>query len=124
MLPNFLVEEMIVRESGESAAFEIGQHARQSLEITFGITHSVEQQHIQLQIHGSEDGSLWGVRPLLSFPPKCYCGEYKLTLAPGGFPYLKAVWRAVRWGRTEQRPFFRFYLFADYARARAAVGAA
>ncbi len=118
MLPDFLVEEMTVRESGESAVFEIGQYSRQSLVLTFGITHAVEQQHIQLQILGSEDGKTWSMRPLLSFPPKCYCGEYQLTLPPCGVRYLKAVWRAARWGRTEQRPFFRFYLFAELRKAR------
>jgi hypothetical protein len=124
MLPDFLVEETIVRDSGESAPFDLGQDARQHIVLTLGITHAVEQQHIQLQIHGSEDGKTWDVRPLLSFPPKCYCGEYKLTLIPGSSRYLKAVWRAVRWGRNEQKPYFRLYLFAEVVRVRAAVSAA
>ena len=121
MLPNFLVEETTVRDSGESAVFDIGQDSRQSVVLTLGITHAVEQQHIQLQILGSQDGKNWALRPLAVFPPKCYCGEYKLTLPPCGTPYLKAVWRAVRWGRNEQRPFFRFYVFADVAHVRAAT---
>jgi hypothetical protein len=121
MLPDFLVEETTVRDSGESAVFEIGRDSRHSVVLTLGITHAVEQQHIQLQIHGSQDGKIWSLRPLAVFPPKCYCGEYKLTLPPCDTPYLKAVWRAVRWGRNEQRPFFRFYVFADVARVRAAV---
>ena len=53
MLPNFLVEETTVRDSGESAVFDIGQDSRQSIVLTLGITHAVEQQHIQLQILGS-----------------------------------------------------------------------
>jgi len=121
MLPNFLVEETIVRDSGESAVFEIGQDSRRSVVLTLGITHAVEQQHIQLQILGSPDGKSWSPRPLAVFPPKCYCGEYQLTLPPSGMPYLKAVWRAVRWGRNEQRPFFRFYVLADVAHVRAAT---
>jgi len=121
MLPDFLVEETTVRDSGESAVFDMGHDSRHSVVLTLGITHAVEQQHIQLQILGSEDGKTWSLRPLAVFPPKCYCGEYKVTLPPPGVPYLKAVWRAVRWGRNEQRPFFRFYVFADLARARAAA---
>jgi hypothetical protein len=121
MLPNFLVEETTVRDSGESAVFDIGQDSRQSVVLTLGITHAVEQQHLQLQILGSPDGENWSLRPLAVFPPKCYCGEYKLTMPPCGTPYLKAVWRAVRWGRNEQRPFFRFYVFADTVHIRAAT---
>ena len=112
MLPNFLIEETTVRESGEGAVFEIGQDSHRSLLLTFGITHAVEQQCIHLQIHGSEDGETWPSQPLLCFSPKFYCGDYQMTLRPSGARYLKAVWRVERWARTEQRPFFRFYLFA------------
>jgi hypothetical protein len=121
MLPNFLVEETTVRDSGESAVFDIGQDSRQSVVLTLGITHAVEQQHIQMQILGSPDGENWSLRPLAVFPPKCYCGEYKITLPPSGMPYLKVVWRAVRWGRNEQRPFFRLYVFADTVQVRTAI---
>lgn len=123
MLPNFLVDETTVRESGESAAFDISSWSHRSLLLTFGITHAVEQQFIQLQIHGSEDGISWRQQPLLAFSPKFYCGDYQMTLRPSGVRYLKAVWRVERWARTEQRPFFRFYLFAAVAESRAAAAA-
>ena len=111
MLPNFFVEETIARESGESAIFEIGQFARQSVVLTFGITHAVEQQHIQLQIYGSADGRVWSPRPLLNFPPKCYCGEYQLTLPPCDMPYLKAAWRARPLGAHGSAAFFPLLSF-------------
>jgi len=123
MLPNFLVDETTVRESGEGAVFEIGQYSQRSLLLTFGITHAVEQQCIQLQIHGSEDGKTWPEQPLLRFSPKFYCGDYQMTLRPSGAGYLKAVWHVERWARTEQRPFFRFYLFAAVAQGHAAAAA-
>lgn len=123
MLPNFLVDEKTVRESGEGAVFDIGQYSHRSLLLTFGITHAVEQQLIQLRVHGSEDGKTWPSKPLLCFSPKFYCGEYQMTLNPSAAQYLKAAWRVERWARTEQRPFFRFYLFAAVAQTRAAAAA-
>ena len=123
MLPNFLVDETTVRESGESTVFDIGQYSHRSLLLTFGITHAVEQQFIQLRIHGSEDGKTWPSQPLLCFSPKFYCGDYQMTLRPSGLQYLKAVWHVERWARTEQRPFFRFYLFAAVPQNRSAAAA-
>jgi hypothetical protein len=124
MLPNFVVQETTVRESGESAVFDIGLNVPRSLVLTLSITHSVEQQHIHLDIHGSEDGKTWPIRPMASFPPKSYCGEYKVTLPPCDVRYLRAVWRVSRWARTDPRPFFRFYLHADLVRSRAALAGA
>jgi hypothetical protein len=124
MLPGFLIEETTVRESGESAVFEIGQNASRTLLLTLSITHSVEQQNIHLDIYGSQDGKIWTSHPLVSFPRKCYCGEYHTTVASCGIRYLKAVWRVSRWARNDRRPFFRFCIFADLARTRAALAGA
>jgi hypothetical protein len=121
MLPDFLVEEMIVRESGESAVFDVGQYSHNTLALRFCITHAVEQQSIELEIYGSKDGERWDARPLLSLPAKCYCGDYHATLPPSGARHLKAVWRVKRWARSGQRPYFRFYVFAEVARTRSAA---
>ncbi len=123
ILPNFVVEETTVRESGEGAVFDIGQNFHRTLTLTFSITHAVEQQHIRLDIFGSHDGQTW-LRPVLSFPPKCYCGEYQMTLPSCGFRYLKPVWRVNRWARNDQRPYFRFHLYIAPARAQAALAGA
>ncbi len=125
MLPGFVIEETTVRESGESAVFEIGQNAPRTLLLTLSITHSVEQQNIHLDIYGSQDGKIWPSSPLVSFPQKCYCGEYQImTVAPDGIRYLKAVWRVNRWARNDRRPFFRFCIFADQAHTRVAFAGA
>lgn len=122
MLSNFLVAETIVRESGESAAFEMDQESRRTLLLTFSITHAVEQQSIQFEIHGSEDGRVW--QPLLRMAPKCYCGDYQATLPPSPSRYLKTVWKVDRWARHDRRPYFRFHVFAEVARTRAAFAGA
>jgi hypothetical protein len=118
MLPNFLVEETIVRESGQSAVFDLTNHYSRNLLVTFGITHAVERESIDVDIYGSEDGRTWPLRPLASFTPKSYCGTYDLRLPACGAGYLKAVWSVQRWSRAEVQPFFRIYVCVKEARVR------
>ena len=124
MLPNFLIEENTVRESGESAAFTLGELAEQNLLLTLGITHAVEHESLDVEFYDSQDGSKWSDKPLLTIPRKFYCGTYQLFLPHASGRFLKAVWRVNRWGRAEGRPFFRFYVFVQPARCQAMAGAA
>jgi hypothetical protein len=123
MLPIYFVEETTVRESGESAVFDASEHSNKNLLLTFSITHAVENESIGIDILGSMDGLHWPATPIVSFAPKSYCGTYQLILPPREARYLKAVWRVLRWSRAD-RPFFRFYIFAQSSRERAAVAGA
>ncbi len=118
MLPNFLVEETTVRESGQSAVFDLTNYSTHELLVSLGITHAVEKEHIGVEIYGSHDGAAWPAKPLATFTPKSYCGVYDLTLPPRGARYLKAVWSAKRWSRDEARPFFRIFVSIRSARMR------
>lgn len=124
MLPNFLLEESTVRESGESLAFDLEDHSSDNLLLTLGITHAVEQESIDVEILGSHDGETWSQKPLATFTQKFYCGTYQTILPRSSYKYVKAVWRMHRWARGGSRPFFRFYLFVQPARVRALAGAA
>jgi len=124
MLPNFFVEEITVRECGESAPFPLGEDGGQRLLLTLGITHATEQESLDVDVYASEDGEKWVEKPIAGFPRKFYCGTYQMVVPPGTGRYLRAVWRVSRWGRGENRPFFRFYVFAQVVRARAMAGAA
>jgi len=125
MLPFFLVEETTVRESGQSAVFDISSYRSQKVLLTFGITHAVEQESIGIDILGSDDGVTWKGQPVARFTPKSYCGTYEISLAQCEARYLKAVWSVKRWSRNQVPPFFRIFLFARPAMVRAiAVGAA
>jgi hypothetical protein len=123
MLPNFLVEETTVRESGESAIFDANEYSSRDVLLTFGVTHAIEQESIGLEIHGSKDGLSWPANPITSLTPKFYCGTYQLVLPRCEARYLKARWRVTRWSRDERPPFFRFYVFAETERARTAGAA-
>jgi hypothetical protein len=125
MLPDFLLEETTVRESGESPIFDASEPSSHNLVLTFGITHAIEQESIGLDIHGSKDGLCWTPRPIVSSAPKSYCGTYQLIVPRSSEArYLKAVWQVLRWSHEDQRPFFRFYIFAERSRTRAAMAGA
>ena len=121
MLPGFLLEEIAVRECGESDVFDLAENVRDPILLTFSITHAVEQESIILEIYGSKDGNSWSRHPIASFPPKYYCGDYQIAVRPRDMRYLKAEWRVNRWSRGDSRPYFRFYVCANCA---AHVGAA
>jgi hypothetical protein len=125
MVPNFLIAETTVRESGESDIFDSGESSiNKSLVLTLGITHAVEQESMEVAIYGSADGVTWTDKPLISFPPKFYCGNYELVLDAPRPRYLKAGWKVSRWSRGDNRPYFSFYIFSRLERVRAMVSAA
>jgi hypothetical protein len=125
MLPNFLIAETTVRESGESSVFDSGgPNTNKALVLTLGITHAVEQESMEVAIYGSADGVTWSDKPPTSFPPKFYCGNYELVLDPPCPRYLKAVWKVSRWSRGDNRPYFSFYIISQPERVRAMVNAA
>jgi hypothetical protein len=124
MLPDFLVTETTVRDSGEGAVIDSGVPPGNDLYLTLGITHAVEQESIEVEIYGSADGVNWPPEPISSFPAKFYCGTYHLVLPPPCARYLKAIWKVSRWSRGDNRPYFSFYVFGQLERVRAMAGAA
>jgi hypothetical protein len=123
MLPEFLIEETTVRESGESPVFDAAHHATGDLLVTLGITHAVEQESIGIDILTSKDGATWHSTPVVSFTPKSYCGTYRVVVPTSGSRYIKAVWKPQRWSKADSKPFFRMYLHAEPYREAVAQAA-
>jgi hypothetical protein len=122
MLPNFLLSEQIVRQDGAGPALDLGDQRMGLIAITLGITRIIEQQSLDLAIHGSVDGQTWTDKPILAFPQKFYCGTYSLLLDLSEQPetrYLRVQWKMNRWGRGEATPLFGMYVFAQLSRERA-----
>jgi hypothetical protein len=114
MLPNFLVEETLIREEGTGPETDLGSAQGKLLLLTLGITRIIEQESLDVSIWGSSDQTNWGAKPLIGFPQKFYCGTYQMLLdlsAHPGVRYLRAQWKANRWGRGDTKPLFSFYLF-------------
>lgn len=120
MLPAFVVPELKVRESGVSHPFPLPAQCPETIFLTLGITHILEQQSLDVSVQGSVDGLHWDARPLLSFSQKFYCGTYRMLLelaAHAGLRFLRAQWRVNRWGHGGPQPLFGFYLHAEEAHA-------
>ena len=114
MLPEFLVPEITIRESGAGPVIALGTNHGGLLILTLGITRIIEQESLDLSIWGSTDGVEWGAKPLIVFPQKFYCGTYQLVLDLTDRPekrYLRAKWQVNRWGRGDPTPRFDVYLF-------------
>lgn len=126
MIPNFLVPEQVVRENGTGPAVDLGPKCPGAVALTFGITHIVEQQSIDLALYGSADGESFDAKPLAAFPQKFYCGTYSLVLDLSANPdvrYIRAGWKTNRWGRGDQTPLFTVYVFAEAATSKALAAA-
>jgi hypothetical protein len=127
MLPAFLQPETEVRESGLGNSFDLGEKCPESLLITLGITHILEQQSMDVAILGSQDGAAWPPKPLIAFSQKFYCGTYQVLLTfekEKPVRYLRARWTVNRWGRGDLRPLFGFYIFVQQPGVRAMAGSA
>ena len=124
MLPEFLIEESTVRETGTGPALDLGERRDETLIVTFGITRIIEQESIDLTIWGSADGADWGSKPLAAFPQKFYCGTYQILVDLSAHPevrYLRAKWTMNRWGKGDPKPLFTIYLFAQPMKAELAA---
>lgn len=121
MRPAFLVAETTTQDNGHGPALAV-EPGSGIVQITLGITRSVEQESIEIAIVGSADGEAWGKLPLGSFPQKFYCGTYSIFIDLSSSPdvrWLRAEWKVNRWGRGSLKPLFGFYLFAEPAAIRA-----
>src|SRR5688572_7860369 len=101
MLPNFLFEEQTVTTNAEGPALDIHDAAGKAIQLTLGITETVEQASLDIAIYGSADGIEWTPKPLTTFPQKFYNGMYTILLDLRSLPdmrFLKAAYKMNRWG--------------------------
>jgi hypothetical protein len=116
VLSAFLVPETVVREEGASPALDVGSSQGKLLTLSLGITRIIEQESLDVSIWGSADQTNWGAKPLAAFPQKFYCGVYELSLNLASHPevrFLRAQWKAERWGRGTPAPLFGIYIVAQ-----------
>lgn len=116
MLPNFLFPESEVQKDGEGPVVPVEDAAGRLIQITLGITDTVEQESLEVLIYGSADGADWIAKPLVSFPQKFYKGVFTVLLDLSKAPeiqFLQAKYKTQRWGHWKTGPQFRFYVFAE-----------
>jgi hypothetical protein len=121
VLPKFLVPESVARANGAGPVVALDAGQCKLLVLTLGIDRVLEQGALQVNIWGSMDRNDWGLRPLLAFPPKSYCGIYSQLLNLCKHPsvrYLRVEWKMSRWGKPATDPLFEFSVFAEESGAR------
>jgi len=112
MIDTVLVnDKTVVSAKGDGPAVDIGGAASRVFLLTLEITKIIEQESLDLGIHGSADGATWGAKPLVSYPQKFYCGQSPLLLDLTAHPdvkFVRAHWEPARWGRGVETPMFEF----------------
>ena len=115
-MPISLLSEGIVHEDGAGPIVDVSQVSMKVLLLTLGITRIIESEHLMVTVSGSEDGKKFHPEPLVSFPPKFYCGDYIASLDLKLYPeirYLRVHWTVNRWGKRGSAPLFAFYVTAE-----------
>jgi hypothetical protein len=112
MVDAFLVpEKTVVNAKGEGPATDISAALSRVFLLTLEISNIVEQESLDVNVHGSADGSAWSAKPLIAFPQKFYRGQHPLLLDLAAQPhirFLRAHWEVNRWGRGTEVPMFEF----------------
>lgn len=119
----FLLPDTRVTANGQGQVVTLGPLAGKPLLVTLGITRIIEQESLDVAIHGSANGEEWGAVPLLAFPQKFYCGTYQMVLDLASRPeihHLRVEWKVNRWGRGTPTPLFEFYVAAEALKGEAA----
>ena len=127
MLQTLLLPESIARADGTGPDLDLGSKRGKLLVLTLGITRIIEQESLEVSIVGSPDGERWNLRPLVTFPPKFYCGIYSILLNLASCPdvrFVRVAWKMSRWTRAEAMPMFGFYVYAEESGSRISVAVA
>lgn len=103
--------QTIVNAKGDGPVIDVSGDGNRIFLLVLEITQIIEQESLELGIFGSADGSAWGVKPLVSYPQKFYCGEYSFLFDLSTHPdvkFIRAHWDVARWGRGSETPMFEF----------------
>jgi hypothetical protein len=114
MVDTFLVPEKTVAQTkGDGPLVDVSGASNRVFLLSLNITGIVEQESLDVSIHGSGDGTTWSPKPVTNFPQKFYQAQHPLLLDLTGHPevkFLRAHWEVSRWGRGSETPMFEFYV--------------
>jgi hypothetical protein len=112
MIDTVLVaEKTVVSAKGDGPTVEVSDAGSRVFLLTLDITRIIEQESLEVSIHGSADGAVWGAKPIVVFPQKFYCEQSPLLLDLAAHPdvkFVRAHWEVARWGRGAETPMFEF----------------
>ena len=114
MIDTFLVpEKTVVSAKGDGPVVDVSAASNRVFLLSLNITGIVEQESLDVSIHGSADGTTWGTKPLTNFPQKFYQAQHPLLLdltAHSDVKFVRAHWEVSRWGRGSETPMFEFHV--------------
>jgi hypothetical protein len=114
MMEAYLVaEKTVVDAKGDGPALDVSRAEGRIFLLTLAITNIIEQESIEVSIHGSADGATWDAKPVVAFPQKFYREEIPLLLNLTARPeinFVRAHWEVGRWGRGSETPMFEFHV--------------
>jgi hypothetical protein len=114
MTDAFLVpEKTMVTAKGDGPMVEVKPAESRVFLLTLAITNIIEQESLDVSIHGSTDGAAWDLKPIVAFPQKFYREEVPLLLdltARSDVKFIRAHWEVGRWGRGTETPMFEFHV--------------
>jgi hypothetical protein len=112
MIDTVLVaEKTVVSAKGDGPTVDVSGATGRVFLLTLEITQIIEQESLEVSIHGSADGAVWDAKPVVTFPQKFYCGQSPLMLDLTAHPdmkFVRAHWEVGRWGRGTETPMFEF----------------
>ena len=101
----------VASAKGDGPSVDLSGTSNRVYLVTLEITKIIEQESLEVSIHGSADGMTWGAKPIITLPQKFYCGQSPLLLDVTAHPVVKFVrahWEVSRWGRGVETPMFEF----------------
>ena len=108
-----VADKTVVSAKGDGPTVELSGASGHVFLLTLEISKIIEQESLEVSIHGSADGAAWGAKPVVAFPQKFYCGQspilLDLTIHPD-VKFVRAHWEVARWGRGVETPMFEFGL--------------
>jgi hypothetical protein len=106
-------EKTVVQAKGDSSSVDVSAATNRAFLLTLDITNIVEQEALEIFIHGSADGATWDAKALATLPQKFYRGQTPFLLDLNPHPnvkFVRAHWETSRWGRGSETPMFEFGL--------------
>jgi hypothetical protein len=103
--------QTVVSAKGDGPTVDVSGAASRVFLLTLEITKIIEQESLEVSVHGSADGAAWEAKAVVTFPQKFYCGETPLLLDLTAHPdvkFVRAHWEVARWGRGTETPMFEF----------------
>jgi hypothetical protein len=100
-----------VSAKGDGPVVDVSGASNRVFLVTLDIGKIIEQESLDVSVHGSPDGATWGPKSIAAFPQKFYCEQAVLLLDLAAHPdvkYVRAHWEVARWGRGTETAMFEF----------------